>query len=80
MVLAREATISVNPVSSVIKGAILSAFSLLSALALRDSFMKTLEAVLPDNAKEKLIFVYFYASVVVLITVLLAYLWNTNSN
>lgn len=80
MVLPQEQTITVNPVSDVIKATVLSAFTFLSALSVRDVLTKTLEAMVPNNTKEKLIFVYFYASLIVLITVLLAWLWQTSES
>ena len=53
MVLAQEQSIVINPVSSVIKATVLSAFTFLTALAVRDVFLRTLEAVLPEKANEK---------------------------
>jgi hypothetical protein len=76
MVLTQEQTIIINPVANIIKTTILAAFTFLTALAVRDVFIKTMEAVLPDKANEKLVFIYFYASLVTLFTVLLAYLWR----
>lgn len=80
MVLSQEQTIIINPVSTVIKGTILSAFTFLTALAVRDVFQRTLESVLPEKASEKLLFTYFYASIVVLCTVLLAASWKNSSS
>jgi hypothetical protein len=79
MVLSQEQAIVINPVSSVIKATILSAFTFLTALAVRDVFLKTMEAVLPENANDKLMFTYFYASIIILFTVMLAYLWAKKS-
>lgn len=79
MVLTQETTIPVNPVSTLIKSTVLSAFTFLTALSVRDVFMRTLEAVLPEKANEKLIFTYFYTAVIILFTVLLAYLWKNSS-
>lgn len=78
MVLSQEQTIVINPVSNVIKATVLSSFTFLTALAVRDVFLKTMEAVLPEKANEKLIFTYFYASLVILFTVLLAFLWKNS--
>ena len=80
MVIAQEQSIVINPVSSVIKATVLSAFTFLTALAVRDVFLRTLEAVLPEKANEKLLFTYFYESVIILFTVLLAYLWKNSSS
>ena len=80
MVLQQEQTIVINPVSDVIKTTVLSAFTFLSALSVRDVLIKSLESMVPNNTKEKLIFVYFYASVIVLVTVLLAWLWQSSAN
>jgi hypothetical protein len=80
MVLAQEAAIVINPVSSVIKASVLSAFSFLAALSIRDVFQKTMESVLPSNAKERLVFTYAYASFVVLMFLLLAWLWKSNAS
>jgi hypothetical protein len=79
MVLSQESTFIVNPVSDVIKGAVMSSFSILSALSIRDVLIKTLEATVPNKTNERLIFVYFYASVVILLTLLFAWLWQTSS-
>jgi hypothetical protein len=79
MVLAQEAVIQVNPVGDVIKATVLSAFTFLSALSVRDVLVKTLEAMVPNKTKDRLVFVYFYASIVVLVTVLLAFTWQTGS-
>ena len=79
MVLAQETPFVINPISGIIKTTILSAFTFLTALGVRDVFSKTLEAVLPDNANEKLIFTYFYATVVIFLTVLFAYLWSSSA-
>lgn len=76
MAMTQEKMIVINPVSSVIKSTILSAFSFLTALAVRDVFSRTLESVLPEKTNKKLIYTYFYASVVVFFTVVFAYLWN----
>jgi hypothetical protein len=80
MVLAQEAVIQINPVSDIIKATILSAFTFLSALSVRDVIIKTLEALVPDNTKEKLVFVYFYCSIVILVTILLAFLWQNSAS
>jgi hypothetical protein len=76
--LTQEQTVVVNPVSNLIKATVLSSFTFLTALAVRDVFLKTIESVLPKNAKDKLIFTYFYATVVILFTVLLAFLWQNS--
>ena len=76
MVLQQEILIVKNPVFDVIKATILSAFTFLSAFSMRDVLIKTLEASVPSNTKEKLIFIYFYAAIIVLITILLAFAWQ----
>lgn len=78
MVLTQEQTVIINPVSSVIKATVLSAFTFLTALAVRDVFIRTMESVLPVKSNEKLLFTYFYASVIIMFTVLLAYLWSSS--
>ena len=78
MALTQEQTVIINPVSSVIKATVLSAFTFLTALAVRDVFIRTMESVLPAKSNEKLLFTYFYASVIIMFTVLLAYLWNSS--
>lgn len=69
-----ETTNHSHPVSSIIKTTVLSAFTFLTALSLRDVFIKTAEASLPAKSNEKLAFTYFYASMILLFTVLIAYL------
>ena len=79
MVLSQESTIVVNPVEDVIKGAILSAFSILAALSMRDAIIKTFEAAFPNKTSERLIFIYFYTAFIIFITLLLAYLWQSSA-
>lgn len=80
MVLPQEQLVIANPVSSYIKATILSAFTFLTALGVRDAILRTLEAFIPEKTKEKLLFTYFYTSVIILLTVLLAYLWKHNAS
>lgn len=79
MVLQQESIVTVNPISDVIKATILAAFTFLTALSLRDSITKTIEAFVPSNAKEKLIMVYFTTLLILFITLLLAYLWQNST-
>ena len=65
-----------NHVSFLVKTTILSTFSLLTALTTRDVIIKTVEAVVPTETSASLVFIYFYASLVALITLLLAYMWG----
>lgn len=74
--LTQEREIVVNPVSSLIKGAILSAFTFLTALSIRDALMKSIELAVPRDKEKSLLFVYFFTAVIVLITVLLSFLWS----
>ena len=79
MVLTQESTLIINPASDVIKATVLSAFTFLSAIAIRDLFIKTMESVVPNNTKDALIFVYFYTSVIILVTLLMAFLWQSST-
>jgi hypothetical protein len=72
----QESTIVINPVMDVVQRTFLSAFSFLTALSMRDVFHRTLEAVLPAQSHDKLVFTFFYAAVIIFITVLLSYLWR----
>ena len=78
MVLPQETIVVTDPASNVLKSTILSAFTFLSALSLRDLLIKTLEAMVSEPTQKKLVFVYFYASCVILITMLLAYIWQNS--
>lgn len=73
-----EEVVVVDPVSAVIKKTVLAAFTFLTALSFRDVFQRTLESVLPDNSKEKLIFAYLNASIILLLTVILAFIWSSS--
>jgi len=79
MVLVQEQATIVNPVSSVVKATVISAFTFLTALAVRDVFSQTVESVLPAGTGEKLLYTYLYAALVLFVTVLLATFWNTSS-
>jgi len=79
MVLPQESTIVVQPVADIIKATILSAFTFLTALSIRDLLTKSMESVVPDETKGQLVFIYLTTSVVLFITVLLAVLWQKKS-
>ena len=76
MALAQEAVVVFNPVSDIIKATVLSAFTFLSALSVRDVLLKTMETCFSEKSQSKLIFIYAYASIVVCITVILAFNWQ----
>jgi uncharacterized membrane protein len=78
MSLTQEQIVVANPVCDVIKQTVLSAFTFLSALSLRDVITKTLEAFVTEGAKERLVFIYFYAALVILVTVVLAFVWENS--
>lgn len=80
MVLPAEAVIQINPVADVIKSSVLTAFTFLSALSIRDVLVKTLEAAVPTSASERLIFVYFYTGIVILVTLILAWVWQSSGD
>ena len=80
MVLRQEIVVVKTPVFDVIKATILSAFTFLSAFSMRDVLIKSLEAMVPNDTKEKLIFIYFYAAIIVLITIMLAFAWQSSIN
>jgi hypothetical protein len=65
-----------EPLSSIIKKFVLSAFSVLSALTFRDLVVVTLERALPKTVTQKLIFVYIHSLCIVFITVVIAYYWR----
>ena len=76
MVLPQESTITVRPVGDIIKSTILGAFTFLTALAIRDLLTKTMESLVPDDTRQRLVFIYFTTSIVLFMTVLLAVLWQ----
>lgn len=65
-----------QPVANVVKLTMLSAFTFVSALALRDVLAQTIDKFVPDAARLSLFFTYFYASLVLLITVIMASMWQ----
>ena len=79
MALQQETFIQESPASDIVKVTILSAFTFLSALSLRDLLMKTMENCVPKETSERLVFTYAYASLVLAITILLAVTWNASA-
>lgn len=62
--------------SSVIKQFVLSAFSVLSALTLRDLLVTTMERAFPKKVTANIMFVYLYSMVIIVLTVTIAYYWS----
>lgn len=67
---------SSNNISNVIKTTFISAFTVLMALAIRDTVTKSMETALPNNVQETLIFNYIYTLCVIIITILLIHFWK----
>lgn len=65
-----------NKISNVIRTTFISAFTVLMALAIRDTFTTSIESALPNRVQETLIFNYIYTLCVILITILLIYFWK----
>ena len=80
MPLTQETLVVHNPVTTLIKSSIMSAFTFLTALSIRDVFTSTLKAALKHhNENRGLIFVYLYACIIFLVTTLLAYLFSNTA-
>jgi hypothetical protein len=65
-----------NPIHEVIKKTLLSAFTFLSAFALRDAIVKTMAYFVQDNTRDRILFVYAHTLLILTITVLLASAWQ----
>ena len=77
MVLTQEVLIETDCLSSLIKATVLSALTFLSALAVRDAILKTMESMVAPDTKDSLMFIYSYSSIVIFVTILVAVLWKT---
>lgn len=80
MTLTQEREIKRTNVSSVIQGVILAAFSFLTALSIRDALIKSIEIAIPSDDQKSLLFIYFFAVLILLITVTLSYVWSTTAS
>jgi hypothetical protein len=71
-----EQCASRQPVKDVVKRVILSSFCILSALTMRDLLVQTFQAMVPQDAAKRLVFVYFHSLIIIMITLLFAYYWQ----
>jgi hypothetical protein len=62
--------------SSVIKQFVLSAFSVLSALTLRDLLVSTMDRAFPKDVTSSIVFVYLHSLVIIVLAVVIAYYWS----
>ncbi len=65
-----------EPVSSLLVKTLLSAFSLLTALSIRDSITQSLTVLTPDDIPKRLAFTVSLTAFFLFITVLVAYMWQ----
>lgn len=63
-------------ISKIVSTTFISAFTVLMALAIRDTFTKTVEVALPNDVQEKLLFNYIYTLLVIMATVTMIYFWT----
>lgn len=65
-----------EPVSSLLIKTLITVFTFLTALSIRDSMTQSIAAVTPHNTTKKLLFTMFVAMFFLFITILLAYFYQ----
>lgn len=78
MVVANDTAspMSHEPVSSLLIKTLISAFTFLTALSIRDSIMQGVQTVAPDDVVKRFAFTVALTSLFLFVTVLMAYLWQ----
>jgi hypothetical protein len=77
MTVSTDATcLDYEPISSLLIQTLLTAFTFLTALSIRDSMTQAISLLSPGNITKKLIFTIFITMLFLLITVIMAYVWQ----
>jgi hypothetical protein len=69
-------TLDFQPLSSLLVTTVISALTILTAFALRDTVVQLIQLIAPNDATKKFIFSLMIAMFFLFITVLLAFLWQ----
>lgn len=67
-----------EPVSSLLVQTLISAFTFLSALSIRDTVMQGIQQVAPESSSKKFLFTACISMFFLFCTVLMAYSWQDN--
>jgi hypothetical protein len=65
-----------EPVSSIVIQVVLSAFTLLTALSIRDTVMEGIKEISPKHTTKRLLFTLSTTLFFIFITVMIAYIWQ----
>ena len=65
-----------QPVSSLLVQTLITAFTFLSALSIRDTITQSISALTPHDTSKKLLFTMFITMFFLFATVLMAYTWQ----
>jgi hypothetical protein len=77
MVVSSDSSIlDYQPVTSLLLGIVVSAFTFLTALSIRDSVTQSIVSLTPGDIHKQVVFTIFSAAIFLFITVLLAYLFQ----